>query len=516
MIGRKFGWLYVAAALCLPCPALASGGHEAPADTNFVVFGEAETHHPLVSFQPRELNLTLPIWMAARVESTNPFPVDAKGNEFETGAAGNFQIRVGLNFDTGRVLAPFQIGVEYEHDLLTGGVAGHTDLAGEGMPNHNGLEHQIRKAALRVSLGHFAHLKGGLMTSHWGLGLVANSGGRTWTPDSAAFSDPRHGDHTARLMMATGPVTPMKIVLAVGHDWVQQDDNMLDGDTARQFFGSFMVGRGLPTSIGFYGVYRTQETEAGAWTKVTALDIYTRHAVSIGEHVNATIEAEAVLIMGDTTLSPSPEFAEKSVIQMGAAVRGSIDAGWIGGVLDFLYASGDANLDDSTQSAFKPDPNYEMGILFYRYVLAGMTARATHTAANTDLVGYAPADLERFPTRGSASNTIAIFPRGYVRPMRGLEVYAGPLMVFAPSVPTDPFNTKMAGGESRNALDGDPSHYLGTEVDLGARFRMLMGGTELTLGVEGGLFIPGAGLQDKAGDSMDLVYGGRVMLGYRL
>ncbi len=133
-----------------------------------------------------------------------------------------------------------------------------------------------------------------------------------------------------------------------------------------------------------------------------------------------------------------------------------------------------------------------------------------------DLVGYAPADLERFPTRGSASNTIAIFPRGYVRPMRGLEVYAGPLMVFAPSVPTDPFNTKMAGGESRNALDGDPSHYLGTEVDLGARFRMLMGGTELTLGVEGGLFIPGAGLQDKAGDSMDLVYGGRIMLGYRL
>ena len=516
MVRKSIWGAILTAILIVPGVALAGGGLGSSADTNFVAFGDHDIHHPLVAFRPRGLNLTVPLWLAARMETVNAFPVDAKGNTFETGAVGNFQIRLGLNFDTGRVLAPFQIALEYEHDLLTGGVGGHTDLDGEGLPNHHGLEQQIRKAAVRASLGTFAHVKGGLMTSMWGLGLVANDGAHSWAPGSAAFLDPRGGDRVARVMLATGPVTPMKLVLAAGHDWVRSDDNMLEGDTARQVFGSFMLGQGMPTGIGFYAVYRTQETETGSWTRVTAMDMYARTSHKLGDEVKLTVEAEAVFIVGNTTLSPSPEFEEKSVMQVGAAIRGTVDAGWVGGVLDFLYASGDANLDDATQSAFKPDPNYEQGILFYRYVLAGMTGRATATASNKDVLGYAAQDLERFPTRESASNTIAIFPRGYIRPYRGLEIYAGPLIALAPSVPTDPFNTKMAGGQSRNALNGDGGHYLGTEIDLGARFRMLLGGTELTLGLEGGVFLPGDGLKDANDERMDPVYGGRFLLGYRL
>ena len=516
MVRKSIWGVILTAILMVPGGAQAGGGHGSSADTNFVVFGPHDIHHPLVAFHPRGLNLSVPLWMAARVETVNAFPVDAKGNLLETGAAGNFQIRMGVNFDTGRVLAPFQIAVEYEHDLLTGGVGGHGDLDGEGMPNHHGLEQQIRKAALRASLGAFAHIRGGLMTSSWGLGLVANGGDHSWSPGSAAFLDPRGGDRVARLMLATGPVTPMKLVLAAGHDWVMHDDNTLEGDTARNIFGSFMLGAGLPTNLGFYAVYRSQENEAGAWTRVTALDMYARTQHKLGDEVNLTVEAEAAFIVGNTTLSPSPEFIEKSVMQVGAAVRGTVDAGWVGGVLDFLYASGDANLDDATQSAFKPDPNYEQGIIFYRYVLAGMTGRATATASNKDVIGYAAQDLERFPTRESASNTIAIFPRGFIRPFRGMEVYAGPLVILAPSAPTDPFNTKIAGGQSRNALNGDPSHYLGTEIDMGARFRMLLGGTELTLGLEGGVFLPGEGLNDANDERMDPVYGGRFLLGYRL
>ena len=516
MFRRTIVGLVLATAMAAPGLALAGGGHEAPADTNFVVFGESETHHSLIEFHPRELNLTVPIQVGARLETVNAFPLDAAGNELETGAAANFQIRFGINFDTGKVLKPFQIGIEYEHDLLTGGVGGHTDLEGQGMPNHHGLEQQVRKAALRASLGHFAHIKGGLMTSFWGMGLVANDGSHSWAPGNAGFLDPRGGDRVARLMLASGPVTPMKLVLAVGHDWVQQDDNMLEGDVARQVFGSFIVGQGLSSTIGFYGVYRTQETETGSTTEVIALDMYGRTSHHLGESVNLTVEAEVALIMGDTTLSPSPQYPEKSVIQVGAAARATLDAGWIGGVLDFLFASGDSSLDDSTQTAFKPDPNYELGIIFYRYVLAGMTARATHTASNKMITGYAPQDLERYPTRESASNTIAIFPRIYVRPMRGLELYGGPLIALAPVPPTDPFNTKMAGGQARNAYNGDPGTYLGTEIDLGARFRMLMGGTELTIGLEGGMFLPGDGLQDANEESMDTVYGGRLLLGFRL
>ena len=63
-----------------------------------------------------------------------------------------------------------------------------------------------------------------------------------------------------------------------------------------------------------------------------------------------------------------------------------------------------------------------------------------------------PDGIERDPTRGSASNTVAVFPRLFFRPGEGFEVDSG-------------------GGSVR------------------ARYRTLIRGTELTAGFEGGWFV---------------------------
>ena len=491
-------------------------GHGA-VDVSKVLVGEATEYKPLVAFEFTGMKLSAPLSIAGRIEGLNNFPVDSAGTDLETGVAGDLQVRLGLRFNTAKALAPFNVAVEYEHDVLTGPIAGDPVIAGVGYPNSHHVDHQLRKAYMRASVGRMLHLQGGLMTSHWGLGLLANDGNHGWHPGSAHFADPRGGDRTARLMLATGPMTPLGVVLAFGHDWVQGDDVMLDGDEAHQFIAALSLGKGRSTSMGFYGVYRIQRAEDGDRTKVAALDWYGRSSHKLGS-MTLTVEVESAVIIGTTELGSTPQYPEHDVLQVGLAARVGLDAGKLGGVLDFLYASGDANLGDAQQNAFKPDPNFELSLFAYRYVMAGLTARSVHTAFDKKITGYPNEDLDRFPTRESASNTIAVFPRAWWRPLTGLEVYGGPLFAFTAVPLVDPFHSKTAadsGGAARNAFKAAPGNYLGTELNVGARYRLLMSGTELTAGIEGGVFLPGDALEMADGSAMDPIGGGRVVARYR-
>jgi len=329
-----------------------------------------------------------------------------------------------------------------------------------------------------------------------------------------------------RTLAATGPITSLGIVVALGYDWIVWDDVTLGeatvddrvtrgADSASQLIGSVAIGKGRPTQLGFYGVYRTQEADDGDELKVGALDLYASTRHELGRGLVLTVEAEAALIVGETSMGPSVSYPEKEVFQAGAALRAEVAGQRLGGVLDLLLASGDSDLDDGQQNGFKADPNFEMGLLLYRHVLAGQSGRATHTAGDPELVGYPSEDLDRFPTRGSATNTVAIFPRAWWRPLSGLEVYGGLLFAFAAAKLADPLNSKTNGGIPRNALNGDPGGYLGTELDLGLRFQFLIGGTLLAGGVEGGVLLPGSALTRFDGSTMDAVAGGRFLLCYQ-
>ena len=65
------------------------------------------------------------------------------------------------------------------------------------------------------------------------------------------------------------------------------------------------------------------------------------------------------------------------------------------------------------------------------------------------------------------------------------------------------------------ALDGRSGRYLGTELDLGVRYRALLHGAELTLGAELGTLRPGSALVAADGSAMGAVSGGRAMARFR-
>ena len=490
-------------------PAAPSG--PAPAHR---ISGRPTSYRPWLHFKLGPVELEVPLSAAARVEGLNAFPVDRYATSFSEGVAVSPELRLGVKLDVKHALEPLSIHAEYEHDLLTGIAARDSGVVGQGLPGAEGLTQEIRKAFVELRYKRIARLALGLKPSHWGMGLIANDGDHRWEPGSAAFNEPRHGDRNLGAAFTLGLHEGLGLVAVVGADLKSHDALVLDGDSARQYYGAVLLGYGQPHTIGAYVVRRHHEATNGHATDVTVVDLTGHTGGRIGP-VAAAFEAEAAVIAGSTTLAPTVEFPTHDVLQFGAAARGSLDLGAFGVVADFLYASGDRSPNDEAQHGFHVDPNYPTGLLLFQHVLAAQTARGAATAADTKIIGIPTADLERIATRGSATNTGSFFPRLRYRPLAGLEVYGGPLFAFAVVENADPFNTQVAGGSPRSALDGRSGRYLGTELDLGVRYRALLHGAELTLGAELGTLRPGSALVAADGSAMGAVSGGRAMARFR-
>ena len=441
----------------------------------------------------------------------------------------DLQARVAANIETRKLFYPLSFSAHYEQDFATGVYqGGESSVEGVAYPGerpcdpalHTGslpCSNQLRKAYANLTLASFLTLRAGYMTSHWGLGLLANDGAHGWTPGSAYFGDPRSGDRVLRFMAATGPhkVFGRPTLLTVATDTVQDDDIMLDGDSATQTLGALVWGYKQDRQVGGYVVRRHQTTPTPTRDKSTdvwVFDLYTKWAWALGESLRLQTELEGVLIDGDTTLAPSPEYPQSEVRQAALAARVKLTGARAGGVLDMVIASGDQNFDDGRQSAFKADPNYEMGLLLFRHVIAAQTARAPATASDLSLVGQPNEDLERFPTRGSVSNTYTFFPRGWYRLTSGLELYGGPLLAWGEVPLADPRNTRFEGGYPTNLLGGSSGErFLGVEADIGLRGQVLIGGAELMLGAEGGALFTGPAFEGEGGQGLGTIYGGRFI-----
>jgi hypothetical protein len=460
------------------------------------------------------MRLELPLSLAGRVQGTSSFPVDRYGSVYHPGAATSPEVRVGARFSSGRAWAPFALLVEAEGDVVTGVSAPDPSVAGDGFPGAAGISSQLRKAHARLSLGPYLHLDGGVQTSHFGMGLVSNDGAHNWEPGSASFTDPRGGDRVLRAQIASGPLTPLGFLFTIGADKVIADDILLSGDSARQFFGAAVLGYGKPTTGAVSFIRRHQENSVGRATDVTVVDLTAKTSFQIPGAILG-LETEWAFISGATDLGASLEHPVHDVLQIGGAARVSLDTGVLGSVVDFLYASGDQNPTDGAVNAFHVDPNYGFGLLLFQQVMTAQSARTAVVAADPQLVGTPASDLERVPLRGNATNTVAVFPKLRYRPIAGLETYGGPLFAFANVPNTDVFNTQISGGVPHGSLGGPAGRYLGTELDLGVRYRTLVYGSEITIGAEGGVLAPGNAFVNLDNKKMASVTGGRAMLRYR-
>ncbi|MFT5431491.1 MAG: hypothetical protein ACI9OJ_002187 [Myxococcota bacterium] len=505
---RSLGVAFAAAiSALLMAPASASAQNERRPT---VSAGKQKSKTPLVkNFGAR---------LTSRLENISIVTADGDGNEWEPNLAFNSQLRVSASYDSDRQFSWARVRLNYEHDFLSGVVSGgESGLVGVHVPKTDGYdEHALRKLSATISFDKYLTVAGGFMTSHWGLGLLANDGAHGWTAGSGRFSDPRGGDRVLRALLATGPHTEQSLRIFAAIDMVRDDDVLLEGDEAVQVVGGLTLGTGKPWTAGLYGVYRMQEASDGQETNVAVMDVFAAYRHNLTQGHSLKFEFEGAVIFGETDLAPSNDFPKHDVLQLGAALRVTYDAPLGGVVLDVLYASGDQNFDDKSQNGFKADVNFDTGMLFYRQIMAAQTARSPINASDPNLVGVPNEDLDRFPTRGNPTNTIAIYPRGYVRPMDGLEFYGGILIALAEVAYADPLNTRLAGGDPRNPLNGDPGVLYGTEFDLGGSFQTLLWGTQLTFAAEGAVFLPGDAMVGPNDLGSDPIYGGRVSLTWEL
>ncbi|MCP4503759.1 MAG: hypothetical protein GY822_27860 [Deltaproteobacteria bacterium] len=368
----------------------------------------------LLRFRFGSFEVKAPLLLHGVGETISDVPVALGGKT----SPGIFQadplLRVGLQVSVKDLLfSGFRLVGEHEHDMhlnasfpLQNADDNSTiPLAGEGLPNQNHLElYDLRKALLRVHVGRAFFASAGVMSPHWGLGLVSNDGAHTWSPQSALFTHPHHGDRVLRTMVGTGPWTDIGLSGSFFADLVLDDDALLlareysDPDTAENDFawqagGALFFGRGQRFGAGLYGALRSQTTSDGRALIGGIGDVTAHYEQRFFDFVDVKVEGEFALIAGSTNFSPNLNYEDQLVLQYGGVLRAGAAMGLFGAVVDFVYASGDQNYDDNMQNALRIDQSFDMGMLLYKQVLASQTGHAVVTAGDPNLVGAAATGL---------------------------------------------------------------------------------------------------------------------------
>lgn len=464
--------------------------------------------------------MTLSVALTGRLggQYNSGFRIDPAGNTSTSGIEYSSRIRVSAVADTQDGDHRWVVGGVLAVDAIDGTLAGGPTLAGDDLPGSGSDAVVLQNAWFGARYGKIFGVRVGAMTTHWGTGLLANDGtqGLT-TARNDWFAQSRASDRVLRALIhsmpfALDPNSPLRgLMLSAGVDKVLDDEmaNTLKGQNAMQAFGAARFFLAESRSFGIYYVRRWQHNDAGAELNPgkdvrvhvidAALDLDWRNKET---HRGLRLEAEVAGILGDTSLSPTPDFPRHDVEQLGAFARatyvGVADTG-LTLQLDGGYFSGDANVDDGKINAFRADRNFRQGLVLFDRVLAWQTGRARLTASDPMLVGIPAEDLDRLASQGAVFDAITVYPKVGFRIVEWLEVYGGALLAWAPAPVLDPLSTRIyGGGQPYNFAGAKPDgHYLGTEVDLGVRATWNLADpwkAAVQVGLEQGILLPGGAL----------------------
>ncbi|MCB9587496.1 MAG: hypothetical protein H6718_18995 [Polyangiaceae bacterium] len=486
--------------------------------------GEQRPGHPLTLDMGRCTRLVLQGTGRIRGEVVPRIPLDAAGTQLDASTLLSPLVRLGAEFDTGLRLGEFGVHAEYEHELVRGDNGGADAPAGRGYPGQGSTEPVLRKANLALRVGDWIGLQGGFNTSHWGLGMIENDGAHDPAPGDTRFVDPRGGDRVLEARLFTGPLGDADFQGYIALQRVLQDERVLrEDESVRDDEPSLRADLGL--SFGgldldrgeLHVALRRDEDAEGKQANYLIVDASVTFGFDLGDAM-LLLDAEAAYQHGTTELEPTGLLVKQDLRAFAWAGRTTLLADRLSVAIDSLFLSGDSDVQDGTATGFRADPNYQFGVVLFDQVVRAQSARSVATATDPAL-GAPLNQAERLATEGGAIDTLAFFPRIGYRLLPGLDVYGGVLFAFAPVVPRDPANTRLAGGAARTALGGASEGYWGTEYDFGARFRALAWGSLLTLGVEGGALDPGpamnAGAAARANGVDDsLLFGGRAFANY--
>lgn len=402
----------------------------------------------------------------------------------------------------------------------------------------------------------------GRQGSSWGLGLLANDG-NGFKND---FGDAYYGDTVDRVLFGTKPYSIVKYILtgdkpvkdpvtvAFAYDWNVVRDNIikttldkedigntvtpegnridlfdenLRDDKAHQYIGAIRVET-EPFEGGFYIVRRyTEHFDAllpanfrppEEFLRVWVFDVYGKLHLKpkFLDGGELFLEGELASIVGETNFTVSKQkqvpkvdpFPVSDITQLGWVVRGGVRHSWIEAKLETGYASGDSNPFDDNVRNFKFHPDYNVGMILFEDLMAGVSDSSAFNAVYVFDEGgdvrTMGADL--LPNNGAVTNAVYINPTVKVTPMEGLETILGVVWARTATDFVDPtLDFLYGGGWGEINPFGGPSdnHDLGWEIDVGVSYAWDKPFWDLILGVQYGHFFPGDVFEDADGNRMD-------------
>ncbi len=401
------------------------------------------------------------------------FAVDAEGNTLGQSAVLDHRLR--FRFD----LQAKIVRLSTEWDISAGQLVGDVwDVPGTIDARRRHMYGAIaptgfypRRAAITVTPNDSITIEAGLVTSHWGLGMLANHGASDpW------FGRNDFGDRVVRLRFTGRPSLPLFV--SAGFDWVIADDTATwaERQLAFQALGS-VVYRDLIRQAGLYAVYRHQDELDGRTTDVAVFDLFLDRWGDLFKDMARTQETgwslrlamEAALIVGRTNRSLSYNEREAlTVISGGMTGVATLYAPKkrVGFHVRGGLASSDPDGDDGFSNDFTFDRDFDVGFILFDHVQGGVEAATHALVTDPENTGYPPDGAEALATEGAFRRGVFLQPVVTLLPVEWLELRFG-LAAAATTAPVrHPFYSFRAGGSDRNHHNVAPSsRYLGTELD---------------------------------------------------
>lgn len=400
----------------------------------------------------------------------NNFPVDAEGTSLGQGLWLDQRLRAGVGARLGQ---RWQLSTIW--DLGTGQVAGDTwDIEGSVDARRRGERSAFttagarpRRAALAYGSDHL-QLEAGLVTSHWGLGLLANNG-----ESDPLFGRADFGDRVVRLRatgITSGDNTPRRLFLTAAADLVIDDEiaSVSDGQTAVQGIVSALLVEG-EQRLGAYLVGRSQdEAEPGRHTDAGVLDLFATRVIPVGSAGFLHFAGESAGLLGVTSRTTTYNARDRiGVASLGATAEVGYTPkdGLLGGLLRAGYASGDADPDDGVTHDFTADRDFGVGMVLFDELSGAVEAASYALLTDPQYAGQGPDGADAIVTEGAFRRAAFLQPVARLRE-GPLDVSLGLLAAFATAPMSEPFYSYRAGGVPYSHHDTPlEGRLLGTELD---------------------------------------------------
>ena len=437
------------------------------------------------------------------------FVLDADGRTAEWGPVVDTRARLGVEWSESIVRAGAQA------DVLTGQLVGDTwslsDLDARGRERLDVATLTLRRLAGGVRTP-IADVELGVVTSHWGLGLVANDGAHEpW------FGRADFGDRTLRARLATQPAgaaVPLFLVLAADQVLADELTSAAAGDDAKQAVAA-LAYRGDAVEGGVYGVRRIQINGTGRNIRAWVVDAFARASGPVTDGVTWSIAAEGAAILGTTTVQRTYQGLDGVAVRSyGGLATAELTAARAAARLKLAYASGDRSSDDDVLGSFRFDRDVDVGMVLFDEVLAQVDLAAIDAASDPERSAVPPDGVDSLATEGAFGSAAAVQPVIVVAPLPALELRLGAVAAWSTAPIAAPLPTFRNGGVPTNHVDrASDGRYLGSELDwaVASRFPEREGQVFFpSVSVQGGHAWPSAAFSGVIRRADLLLVGGRL------